>query len=98
MRKTCLVAVVLGAAWAAAVPAFAQGTNQPPQVELPKPSLEPSIPQLPPAPQVQPMPEAVPAAPEASPAPASPEGSPDATPDAAHLQQRLNRMSRPIRS
>jgi murein L,D-transpeptidase YcbB/YkuD len=85
MRKTCLVAVVLGAAWAAAVPAFAQGTNQPPQVELPKPSLEPSIPQLPPAPQVQPMPEAVPAAPEASPAPASPEGSPDAMPDAAPL-------------
>jgi murein L,D-transpeptidase YcbB/YkuD len=86
MRNTSLVAVMLAAAWAAsASPAVAQGTDQPPQVELPKPSLEPSIPQLPPAPEVPPAPEAPTAAPEATPAPVSPEAAPGAASDAMPL-------------
>lgn len=80
MHKICVVAILLGAAWAFSPGSgHAQDTSQPPQVELPKPSLEPSIPQLPPPPEVQPQPDMPLAAPEASPPPAAPSSDPAAS-------------------
>jgi murein L,D-transpeptidase YcbB/YkuD len=53
-------------------------------VQLPEPTLKPSLPQLPPPPEVQPMPAPLPAAPEALPAaPAAPPPASDQPPLAA---------------
>jgi len=77
MRGRLPAAVLLYAAQAlvwAAVPGLAQVSGQPPQVQLPEPTLTPSLPPPTSAPEVQPTPEAPPAAPEAAPEAAPPSG------------------------
>ena len=78
MRGHVLAAVLVfaGQALAWGAPAYAQVPGQPPQVQLPAPTLEPSLPSVPSAPQVEPPPDVPLAAPEASPA------RPEATPAA----------------
>jgi L,D-transpeptidase YcbB len=69
MRGGYLIAVLLGLTQASCLGvlcAYAQMLDQP-QVQLPEPTLTPSLPQPTPAPEVQPAPEAVPAAPAAPP-------------------------------
>lgn len=85
MPKNWLIAVLVGAiSVVCGLSASAQDSGQPPQVQLPEPTLKPSLPQLPPPPEVQPMPEPLPAAPEALPAaPAAPPPASDQPPLAA---------------
>src|SRR5262245_42160044 len=85
MPKSWLIAVVVGAvSVVCGLSASAQDSGSPPQVQLPEPTLKPSLPQLPPPPEVQPMPAPLPAAPEALPAaPAAPAPAPDQPPLAA---------------
>ncbi len=71
MRGRLLAAVLLCAAQAmvwVATPGYAQVPGQPPQTQLPEPTLEPSLPTPEPAPQIQPSPDMPLAAPEALPA------------------------------
>jgi murein L,D-transpeptidase YcbB/YkuD len=85
MPKNWLIAVLMGAvSVVCGLSALAQDSGQPPQVQLPEPTLKPSLPQLPPPPEVQPMPAPLPAAPEALPAaPAAPPPASDQPPLAA---------------
>lgn len=81
MPKNSLVAVLMGAVSAVwSLSASAQVSGEPPRVQLPEPTLKPSLPTPPPAPQVQPTPDMPVAAPEA--VPATPEVTPGATPPA----------------
>jgi murein L,D-transpeptidase YcbB/YkuD len=85
MSKNWLIAVLMGAvSVVCGLSASAQDSGSPPQVQLPEPTLKPSLPQLPPPPEVQPMPAPLPAAPEALPAaPAAPPPAADQPPLAA---------------
>jgi L,D-transpeptidase YcbB len=77
MPKNWLVAVLMGAvSGVCGLSASAQVSGEPPQVQLPEPTLKPSLPTLQPAPQVQPTPDPIPAVPEAI--PAAPEAAPPA--------------------